>query len=407
MHTGTANLPLHGGKCPAWLFTHMKALSAAIVEVIIEDSGTEEVLKRLSDPYWFQALGCVVGFDWHSSGVTTTVCGALKEGLAELGPQAGLFITGGKGRVARHTPHEIEAWADKYPLTVNAEKLIYASKMSAKVDSAAVQDGYQIYHHCFIFTVDGQWAVIQQGMNEDALQARRYHWLSNTIQQYTLAPQAAICCDSTTDTLNMVAAENQKLNQTSCELARIAPEKLLHEIKKIAEHGRNLHMPRKHEIPHTSYLNKSLRAAYEQHPQDFEQLLNTAGVGPGTLRALCLVAEVAFGVQASYADPVRYSFAHGGKDGFPFPVNEADIENSYNILNKALRKSRAGQREQIQALKNLAKWHNESLSVNRFSCTSASLKVNSSSRSLKPSPSASEKNDCNNKLFQPTLFGDF
>ncbi|NLV20389.1 MAG: DUF763 domain-containing protein, partial [Syntrophomonadaceae bacterium] len=142
MRTGTANLPLHGGKCPAWLFAHMKALSAAIIEVIIEDSGTDEVLKRLSDPYWFQALGCVVGFDWHSSGVTTTVCGALKEGLAELGPQAGLFIAGGKGRVARNTPREIQAWADKYPLSINAEELIYASKMSAKVDSAAVQDGY-------------------------------------------------------------------------------------------------------------------------------------------------------------------------------------------------------------------------------------------------------------------------
>lgn len=373
MRTGTANLPLHGGKCPAWLFAHMKALSAAIIEVIIEDSGTDEVLKRLSDPYWFQALGCVVGFDWHSSGVTTTVCGALKEGLAELGPQAGLFIAGGKGRVARNTPREIQAWADKYPLSINAEELIYASKMSAKVDSAAVQDGYQIYHHCFVFTSRGQWAVIQQGMNEETVQARRYHWLSTAMEKYTLTPQAAICCDRSGETLNLVATDNQLLNQTSCELTHIAPEKLLPEIAKISEHDRSLQMPRQHSIPRTSYLNKSLRAAYEQQPQDFEQLLNIAGVGPGTLRALCLVAEVAFGVEASYHDPVRYSFAHGGKDGFPFPVNEADIENSYTVLNRALRKSRAGQREQLQALKNLAKWHNEALSGNGLCCTPENL----------------------------------
>lgn len=369
MRTGTANLPLHGGKCPAWLFAHMKTLSAAIIEVIIEDSGTDEVLKRLSDPYWFQALGCVVGFDWHSSGVTTTVCGALKEGLAELGPQAGLFIAGGKGKVARNTPLEIQAWADKYPLAVNAEDLIYASKMSAKVDSAALQDGYQIYHHCFVFTSMGQWAVIQQGMNEETVQARRYHWLGQSIKSYTLAPQAAICCDRSGDTLNLVATDNQLLNHTSCELARIAPEKLLQEIDGICKHERYLQMPRQHSIPRTSYLNKSLRAAYEQQPQNFEQLLNIAGIGPGTLRALCLVAEVAFGVEASYLDPVRYSFAHGGKDGFPFPVNEADIENSYTVLNRALRKSRAGRQEQLQALKNLAKWHNESLSDNGLNCT--------------------------------------
>ncbi len=401
MRTGTANLPLHGGKCPAWLFTHMKALSAAIIEVIIEDSGTDEVLRRLSDPYWFQALGCVVGFDWHSSGVTTTVCGALKEGLAELGPQAGLFIAGGKGKVSRHTPQEIETLADKYLLSVNPEDLVYASKMSAKVDSAAVQDGYQIYHHCFIFTADGKWAVIQQGMNEDNVQARRYHWLSTAMEKYTLAPQAAICCDRSADTLNLVAPENQSLNRTSCELAQIAPEKLLQEIARINEHARSLYMPHQHSVPHTSYLNKSLRAAYEQHPQNFEQLLNIAGVGPGTLRALCLVAEVAFGVEASYADPVRYSFAHGGKDGFPFPVNEADIENSYNILNKALRKSRAGQREQMQALKNLAKWHNESITCHKIACTPQ--RINSSKTAVN-SQTTSPENAAISSIVQQRLF---
>ncbi|MGI5921096.1 MAG: DUF763 domain-containing protein [Syntrophomonadaceae bacterium] len=367
MRTGSADLPLHGGKCPAWLFVHMKALSAAIIEVIIEDAGVETVLDRLSNPYWFQALGCVVGFDWHSSGVTTTVCGALKEGLTHLGPEAGLFIAGGKGRVARNTPQEIEHLADKYSLSINPEEMIYASKMSAKVDSAAVQDGYQIYHHCFIFTDSGKWAVIQQGMNENVRQARRYHWLSSSMNNFTVEPQAAICCDRRESALNLVSKDNTAVRQVSCELLQMPPQKIVGEIEKIQSTCSNLNLPRGHAIPRTAYLNKSLYAAYEEHPKDFEQLLRIKGVGPSTLRALCLVAEVAFGVKASYDDPVRYSFAHGGKDGFPFPVNETDIENSYTILKRALRRARAGHHEQLQALKNLSRWHSEAVAGSR--CT--------------------------------------
>ena len=273
--------------------------------------------------------------------------------------------------------------------------------MSAKVDSAAVQDGFQIYHHCFVFTTNGQWAVIQQGMNEDTAQARRYHWLSTAMEKYTLAPQATICCDRSAVTLNLVAPDNQLLNRTSCEIAQVAPEKLLQEIARISEHARSLRMPRQHSIPRTSYLNKSLRATYEQQPQSFEQLLNISGVGPGTLRALCLVAEVAFGVEASYADPVRYSFAHGGKDGFPFPVNEADIENSYHVLNKALRKSRAGQREQLQALNNLAKWHNESISFNKIACTP---QENNTSRNAATFQAYAKEYSARSSMVQPRLF---
>ena len=178
-------------------FEHMKALSTAIVEVILEDFGVDEVLKRLANPYWFQALGCVIGFDWHSSGVTTTVCGALKEGLADIGPQAGLFLAGGKGRAARRTPLEIADFAERYPIRGQADDLIYASRMAAKVDSSAVQDGYQIYHHFFVFSQEGNWAVIQQGMREDLRQARRYHWLGSQVEEFTEEPQAAICCDYT------------------------------------------------------------------------------------------------------------------------------------------------------------------------------------------------------------------
>lgn len=398
MKTGTANLPLHGGKCPAWLFTHMKALSAAIIEVTLEESGPEEVLRRLSNPYWFQALGCVVGFDWHSSGVTTTVCGALKEGLADIGPQAGLYVAGGKGRVSRNTPLEIMSYADKYSL-VNAEELIYASKMSAKVDSAAVQDGYQLYHHCFVFTDKGHWAVIQQGMNEDTVQARRYHWLSFAVESFTAEPQAAICCDHSSETLNLVANENQPLRQISYEMLHDHPDTLLAEISKISSCEQSIYLPRQHAIPKTSYLNKALYAAYEKQPQDFEQLLQVPGLGPGTLRALCLVAEVAYGVEASYADPVRYSFAHGGKDGFPFPVNEADIENSYTVLRRALSKARAGRREQLQALENLANWHSEVLPVGKPRCTPQPNHAHNP-HPIKPRPGKITKPP----WVQPTLF---
>jgi len=366
MKTGTANLPLHGGKCPAWLFVHMKSLSAAIIEIIIEDFGTTEVLRRLSDPYWFQALGCVVGFDWHSSGVTTTVCGAIKEGLAEIGPRAGLFLAGGKGRVARNTPLEIQAAAERYPVDRAVNDLVYASKMAAKVDSAAVQDGYQIYHHFFVFTAKGEWAVIQQGMNESIRQARRYHWLSSSMKTFTEEPQAAICCDSSVETLNLVAQDNHDIRLISSEMIKQSPESLIKELKLIEKHLPELDMPPRHSIPRTAYLNKSLYAAYEQQPRNFEELLQISGVGPGTLRALCLVAEVAYGAKPSFSDPVRYSFAHGGKDGFPFPVNEHDIENSYRTLRRALQRARMGHKEQVTALQNLAGWHSRSATVQTY-----------------------------------------
>ncbi len=361
MRTGTANLALHGGKCPHWLFAHMKKLSRAIIEVILEEDGLDEVLRRLSHPYWFQALGCVVGFDWHSSGVTTTVCAALKEGLAEAGPAAGLFIAGGKGRTSRQTPFEIRDYAESHGLNCSPERLVYASKMSAKVDSAAVQDGYDIYHHCFFFTKDGNWAVIQQGMNTDLRQARRYHWLSDKVKSFTWEPQAAICCDSAVETLNLVSAENDELRKVSTQLVQENPDHLLAEIKHLRDTC--LELPKYHKIPRTSYLNKALYAAYDKNPQDFEALLDVSGVGPATLRALCLVAEVAYGANPSFSDPVRYSFAHGGKDGYPFPVSEADIEQSHTLLRRALQRAKTGQHEQLRALKRLAQWHGETVTT--------------------------------------------
>lgn len=359
MKTGTADLPLHNGKCPAWLFEHMKKLSAAIIEVILEEEGRAEVLYRLSHPYWFQALGCVVGFDWHSSGLTTTLCGAIKEGLSPLSAQTGIFLAGGKGRTAVNTPQEIKQAAEKYPLQINPENLIYASKMAAKVDNAAVQDGYQIYHHFFIFTEEGNWAVIQQGMNEGLRQARRYHWLSLNLKDFTEEPHTAICGNHKDKALNLVSKPNAALRSLSTEIAKMKPEKLLNELKLIEKDPLKLKLPFCHFIPNTRYLNKSLQAVYQKSPATFEELLAVPGAGPGTIRALCLVAEVTYGVRASFEDPVRYSFAHGGKDGFPFPVNEKDLENSYQTLKRALKKAKAGQQESLQALRRLAKWHTE------------------------------------------------
>ena len=233
--------------------------------------------------------------------------------------------------------------------------------MSAKVDSAAVQDSYDIYHHCFFFTQDGHWAVIQQGMNADSRQARRYHWLGDAVESFTVEPQAAICCDTAADTLNLVSSQNEDIRRISTDLLQTNPDHLLAEIKQSRESA--LSLPSCHSIPRTSYLNKALYAAYDSCPHDYEALLNVPGVGAGTLRALCMVAEVAYGASPSYSDPVRYAFAHGGKDGFPFPVNEADIEQSYTTLKRALRKAKAGQREQLDALKKLANWHRHSRSL--------------------------------------------
>lgn len=359
MRTGIANLPLHGGKCPAWLFAKMKVLGAAIVEVIVEEYGPREVLRRLSNPFWFQSLGCVLGFDWHSSGVTTTVCGALKEGLKEVQGDLGIFLAGGKGRVSRNTPREIETLADKHGLPNQIIDLQYASRLSAKVDSAAVQDGYEIYHHFFVFTSQGDWTVVQQGMNEESRQARRYHWLSRGISDFVCEPHAAVCCDTTTATLNLVAGENQPVRQTATELTSLPVSSIIRELKTIEKVLPSLSLPQRHTIPRTAYLEKALSIAHDRRPQDFEQLLGTPGLGAGTLRALALVAELTYGIKPSFRDPARYSFAHGGKDGYPFPVNQPDMDNSIQTLNKALRRAKAGRRDQLEALRRMGQWYSQ------------------------------------------------
>jgi hypothetical protein len=352
--TGVANLPLHYGKAPRWLFDRMVKLSREITLIIVTDFGPEEMLRRLSDPYWFQAFGCVLGFDWHSSGVTTTLCGALKEGLKGVERDIGLFVAGGKGKTSRQTPGEIESWGEI--TSIDPAPLVYASRMSAKVDSAAVQDGYQLYHHTFVFTRGGSWAVVQQGMNEATRYARRYHWLSQSVASFVNEPHAAIASEARGTALNLVAAESDTARATITDVVdNEKPEKLLAELKRI----KTLSLPAHHylgtEDLHPDSLAKILLSTYERQPVDFETLLGLPGVGAKTLRALSLISELVYGVPPSYRDPARYSFAHGGKDGIPYPVDRKTYDQSIEVLARAVRRARMAPAERDQALRRLSR----------------------------------------------------
>ena len=350
--TGIANLPLHYGKVPPWLFDRMVKLAREITIAIVSDFGGEEMLRRLSHPYWFQAFGCILGYDWHSSGVTTTLCGALKEGIKGLETDLGLFIAGGKGRTSRRTPSEIEGWGEL--LSLNPAPLVYASRMSAKVDSAAVQDGYQLYHHTFLFTPRGSWTVIQQGMNEATRYARRYHWLGEAVTNFVNEPHSAILSEARGQALNLVASESDPARSTIAAIAtNEKPENLLAELRRI----KTLDLPSRHYLSthdlHPDSLSRILLSTYDRQPQDFEQLLGLQGVGPKTIRALSLISELVHGVAPSYRDPARYSFAHGGKDGIPYPVDRKTYDQSIELLRKAINKTKLGIREKNEAMDRL------------------------------------------------------
>ena len=355
--TGSANLPLHGGRAPAWLFSRMVKLSREISIHIVSEFGTDEMLRRLSDPFWFQAFGCVLGFDWHSSGVTTTVTGAVKEGLRGIEYELGLFAGGGKGAASRKTPREIADTCDR--LSINAAPLVYASRMSAKVDSAAVQDGYQLYHHAFFFTRAGGWCVVQQGMNDANGMARRYHWLASSVKSYVNEPHEAICTEAAAPTLNLVASESEPVRTASAELSREKPDVVLSALKRLPA----LSMPRRHAVlasdvnPH--YLDKILLKTYERAPENFETLLGIEGVGARTLRALALVSELIYGTPASTRDPARFSFAHGGKDGFPYPVGRETYDQTVEVLRAAVTKAGIDRSERVAALKRLVRFGEE------------------------------------------------
>jgi hypothetical protein len=352
--TGYAHLPLHNGRAPRYLFERMVPLSREIIIFIATEFGREEVLRRLSDPYWFQAFGCVLGFDWHSSGLTTTVCGALKEGLRDVSRDLGIFVAGGKGATSRKTPDEITEVCDE--LGRQPEQLIYASRMSAKVDNSAVQDGYQLYHHSFVFTREGQWAIVQQGMSDETSMARRYHWLSDNVSSFVSEPHAAICCDATAPTLNLVAADSAPTQSASVTLAAEKPEVTLQAM----HHLPLLDLPRRHEVGlndiNPKYLHKILLRTYEAAPRDFETLLSIEGVGAKTLRALALTSELIYGTRASQQDPARYSFAHGGKDGTPYPVDRTTYDKTIEVLRDALNRAKVDRSEKVRAFKRLAEF---------------------------------------------------
>jgi hypothetical protein len=350
MRTGTADLPLHGGRAPRWLFERMTLLAREMTLAILEEEGSNGFLRRLSDPVWFQAFGCVLGFDWHSSGLTTTACGALKEGLRDLSREIGLYVAGGKGKTSRKTPQEIEAAC--WSLGREADSLTRASRLSAKVDSAGVQDGFQVYHHSFFFTKDGSWAVVQQGMNEESGMARRYHWLPP--EHFDSDPHAAVAGQPAQGVLNLVASEAHGNREAAVELARSSPGAVVSELSK----ARSLSLPRHHEVRldelHPERLSRILLSAYERQPEDYTALLAVPGVGAKALRALALVAELTYGEPASVRDPVSYSFAHGGKDGTPFPVDRSTYDATIESLRRAVSDARAGHPEKNAALKRLA-----------------------------------------------------
>jgi uncharacterized protein len=350
--TGFAHLPLHGGRAPRYLFERMVPLSREILLFVASEFGREEVLRRLSDPYWFQAFGCVLGFDWHSSGLTTTVCGAVKEGLRGTERELGIYAAGGKGATSRKTPGEITVACER--IGRDPASLVYASRISAKVDNSAVQDGYQLYHHSFFFTAGGGWCIVQQGMNDETSMARRYHWLSDNVTSYVSEPHAAICCDATTETLNLVAAESEPVRATSAALAGEKPAVTLEALG----HLPMLDMPRRHQMSTSDinprYLQKVLLRTYEQAPADFEALLAIEGVGAKTLRALALTSELIYGTRASVEDPARYSFAHGGKDGTPFPVDRETYDKTIEVMHKALNGANIERSEKVQAFRRLA-----------------------------------------------------
>ncbi|XOB42044.1 MAG: DUF763 domain-containing protein [Candidatus Nealsonbacteria bacterium] len=378
MRTGIATVPLDYGRCPYWLFERMKRLSRGIVLAIVEEFGTEEFLKRLSDPVWFQSFGCVLAFDWNSSGLTTTVMGALKEGLRGLESDLGLFICGGKGKTSRKTPQQIQDWGEflGWPIE-KIDKMIYASKISAKVDSALIQDNFSIYHHNLIFSKSGQYTIVQQGMNTGLQKARRYHWLSSKVKDFIEEPHSGIISDVEVKPLNLTAKESRENKEISTGLVTKEPKTFLKDIKLINEKSNSLmrqkrmagftemelkdvefyHHPIEKEKFDLKRLEKTIFFAKSQEPKNFEQLLSLKGVGPKTIRALSLVSEIIYGAKPSYEDPARYSWAFGGKDGTPEFVDRRCYDKLLNFIKKGIQKSKISNREKIEAQRRLTSFH--------------------------------------------------
>lgn len=400
--TGHADLPLHTGTVPRWLADRMRDLGTLIVESLILNYDKKEVLSRLSDPLWFQSLGSVLGMDWHSSGITTSVMYALKRGLNPRASELGIYICGGRGKYSRRTPEELLMLSEG--TTLDGEALVRSSKLCAKVDNTAVQDGFQLYQHNFILTNEGDWAVVQQGMNPETKTARRYHWCSADLRSFVEMPHSGVTGENQGKILNLTASDADKTRSSIMEFAKETPDRVLGEIRKIAQPddtvtfgyggssksvinnnggqgllfpefsdsveiiqaGRNIVLPAHHEVRKEDVdlkrLGGVLATAYESQPKDFESLLLTPGLGPRTLQSLTLVSEVILGTPSRFTDPARFSFAHGGKDGHPFPVPLKIYDESIRVLQDSIEKSKLGYNDKSDCLNRL---HRTALNIER------------------------------------------
>ena len=362
MRTGTVSLPLHSGKAPRWLFNRMVKLAGGITEALIYEYGQDEFLKRVSDSYWFQALSCVLGFDWHSSGTTTTTCGALKMALSP--EEHGIAVAGGKGATSRKAPEEIGKSGESFSLSTDKiERLKYSSRMAAKVDNSCIQDGYQLYHHCFFLTEKGDWAVVQQGMNTDY--ARRYHWLSDSVSNFINEPHSGICCDrKEAEVLDMTAGESESTRRISLDLVNDNPEHLRKYLKPakqkmLADFETGFGLPPHHPVLDIDISERGmevLKKAYELQPASYEELVSLYGMGPKKIRALALISDLVYGSAPSWRDPVKYSFTHGGKDGFPYPVDREAYDNSIQVLRESLDSAKLDKKEKYNAIKRLGEF---------------------------------------------------
>lgn len=371
--TGHADLPLHVGTVPKWLADRMMQMGTLIVESIIENFGKKEVLVRLIDPLWFQSLGAVMGMDWHSSGITTSVMYALKRGINSRAREFGLCICGGRGKYSRKTPDELQFLADATGL--DGTKLINSSKLVAKVDSTAVQDGFQLYMHNFILSSEGDWTVVQQGMNVNTKTARRYHWSSENLRSFIEEPHSGITGESEGLILNLTDRHAKSTRERILSFTKENPDRMISEIKNIMKHENSIYeinkqrtitMPAHHDVKaedvNLKRLGAVLATAYEAEPKDFESLLLTQGLGPRTIQSLTLVSEIIYGTPSRFEDPARFSFAHGGKDGHPFPVPLKVYDESIRVLHESIARSKLGYKDKSECIKRL---HKTALEIER------------------------------------------
>jgi hypothetical protein len=370
--TGTANLPLHGGHVPTWLSTRMAALGRVIAEAIVHEYGRDEFLRRLAHPFWFQSFGTVMGMDWHSSGITTSVVGALKRGLAPIQHELGIYVCGGKGAHSRRTPQELMNMGDR--TGIDAAPLVRSSRLVAKIDSAAVQDGFDLYLHAFFATAEGHWCVVQQGMNDSIGEARRYHWQSEGLAGFFESPHAAIEGCNVGAIVNLADVRALRNRAAGLELVRRGPDQTISVLRCLRHSGNlalslfpeteilpvpvpHLQLPHHHEVRASDVMLKrlhgTLAAAADLGPRDFADLLLTPGIGARTIEALAFVAEVVHGAPSRFSDPARFSLAHGGKDGHPFPVPIKVLDQTIRLLKAAVGRAKLGRTESLAAIKRL------------------------------------------------------